>query len=79
MNKTAKLKPKDSLKFRVGVVKSVFPPGLDYTPLYQYEFGLQSESDLEKIRNVWNMRATDEQITENLEKLVKKVKNKLGE
>lgn len=74
MNKTKKVAKKsisegDSLRMRIIAVKSKFPKGFDYTPIYQYEFGIQSTEQLQKIRAVWNLREIDPTITSNLEKI----------
>lgn len=74
MLKMKKVAEKDNLRLRVAQLKTRFKKGADYTAIYQYEFGTQSEEQLNKIRMVWNLRQVDKEITENLEKIAKKIK-----
>jgi hypothetical protein len=64
----------DSLRMRILKVKTLIPKGFDYTPVYIYEFGKQTDEELNKIRMVWNLRATDEKITRNLEIIAENLK-----
>lgn len=77
MNKTKKVTVSDTdqLKMRVIALKQKFPKNkrLDYCPIYEYEFGPQSQDQLNKIRAVWNLREADEEITSNLEKIAEKL------
>jgi hypothetical protein len=71
--KSRKISEKDKLLMRVATLKTVFKSRHRYTELYEYEFGKQSAKMLNKIRMVWNLRETDEQITANLEKIAKNI------
>jgi hypothetical protein len=74
MLKKRKIEVKDQLRLRVVDLKSRFKGNVDYTTLYQYEFGEQDNRTVAKIRAVWNLRETDELITSNLEKIAAKYK-----
>lgn len=74
MQKNVVLRKGDALKMRVAEVKKKFKMRSDYTSLYEYEFGRQNESMIRKIRNVWNLIISDDEITKNLETLAKKMK-----
>ncbi len=70
----------DKLRIRMADVKRIVPN--PYMSLYEYQYGDQQEEEKVKIRNVWNLRVTDEVITEKFEKLAKeceKRKKKLSE
>lgn len=77
MQKIARKKPEasksDSLRLRVVELKKHFKANADYTTLYDYEFGTQSDKVKAKIRAVWNLVQVDEQITANLEAIAVKV------
>lgn len=72
MLKATKISSTDNLRLRVANLKTTFRKGADYIPLYIYEFGEQTEKQVARIRAVWNLRETDEDITKNLEKIAKK-------
>ncbi len=64
----------DALRMRILKVKSKIPKGFDYTTLYIYQFGHQSDQTLNTIRMVWNLRTVDETITKRLEKIAENLK-----
>lgn len=76
MNST-EIKPRldDELRLRVLRVKGIIPKKFDYVPLYTYEFGDQTEEHINKLRNVWNLRSTDEEMTQRLELIADKIKH----
>lgn len=76
MLKTKKLLKEDQLRMRVAQAKAQIGRGKDYTTLYIYEFGEQTKKQLDRIRNVWNLRAVDETITANLEAIAGKMDSK---
>lgn len=73
--KTQAVNPEIDLKQRVLKVQAATPKGWDYTTLYQFEYGKQSPEELARIRNVWGLRITDEEITLRLEAIADKIKN----
>lgn len=72
--KSPKIPAADKLRIRVATLKTAFKKRCDYTALYIYEFGPQTEKQLMKIRAVWCLQRTDEEITKNLETIAKKNK-----
>lgn len=67
--------PSDQLRLRVLQIKSKVPMGIDYIPYFEQVFGSQSEKKRNYIRSVWNLRATDEEITDKLEQMVEHIKS----
>lgn len=74
MNKPAKVKNADGLRLRIIEVKKRFGKRINYTLLYEYEFGKQPKEVIDRIRAVWNLREVDETVTKNLEKIAKNAK-----
>lgn len=56
---------------RVQNAKEVFP-FLSYAPIYEYTFGNLTVSQYRKLKDVWNLRDSDETITKNIEFIVAK-------
>lgn len=71
--KEKKLKSINDLRLRILKLKARMPYWM-YGQAYQDEFGVVSESEINRIRMVWNLRLTDEKITTNLELLADKLK-----
>lgn len=46
----------------------------NYIGVYEYEYGQLSDAEKNKIRQVWNLKTTDEAITIKLEALKEKLK-----
>ncbi|MCE3278002.1 MAG: hypothetical protein K0S44_193 [Bacteroidetes bacterium] len=71
MAKTAILSPTD-LRLKISRLKEGVKGRIDYTTLYEYEYGKQPADVINKIRMVWNLRDVDAEITARLEKIIKK-------
>lgn len=63
----------DGLKLRMMRVKSQIP--FDYTQIYQYEFGMLSQKEIDRVRNVWNLKTVDEKIISRFEKIAENLKH----
>lgn len=74
---TEKLSLTDSLKLRMMQLKSDMPEV--YMPVYEDHYGKQTDDMKYRIRECVNLRITDEAITENWEKIVRKRKNRDAE
>jgi len=60
------------LKAKMLQVKKGWPTYVSYSGLYQNEFGKLTKSKKEELRNIWNLRATDQGIIDRLEFLYEK-------
>lgn len=72
--KVSNLTPEDALRVRVLQAKSKLPKGTEYTGYYVDLFGEKTAEEITRVRAVWNLRFTDEAITDNIEKLVDYIK-----
>lgn len=64
------------LIMRITALKESVSGRIDYTTLYEYEYGKQTAETLNKIRMVWALRTVDADITAKLEKIIKKYNRK---
>lgn len=70
LNEQTTARDTDALRRRLLDVKEMLL-GLNYTTIYQYEYGELDESGINHLRNVWNLKATDEDVLERFEKMAK--------
>lgn len=68
-----KVKDKDSQRLRMLKVKSKLN-GLNYTTIYQYEYGALDEKGIIHLRSVWNLKATDEKVLSRFEAIAETIK-----
>jgi len=60
------------LKLKMAQIRVQFPIN-NYSSIYQYEFGIQDEKSLARIRQVWSGFIADEEIINNFEFLLDKI------
>lgn len=73
---TENLSPIDNLKLRMIKIKSDIPEV--YMPVYEDHYGKQTDEMKIRVRECVNLRITDEDITVNWEKIVKKRRAREG-
>lgn len=62
----------DDLRMRMAKIKGEIPK--PYISIYEFKFGKLSEEEKNKVRNVYNLRITDETILKNFETIAKQTK-----
>lgn len=77
--KKTTLSHSDSLKLRVIQAKAKLPSGgkgYHYGTIIEHEFGAMSDEKKKLLHAVWNLRDSDEDLTEKIENLVEIVTKK---
>jgi len=63
-----------ALKLRMAKLRVEFP-FKNYISVYEYEYGLLTEKEKERVRCVWASHTADELITSRFERLLENFKN----